>query len=88
MAAGPIRAVDRTRDHRGIDIEGRAQPALAWVLRDARVTSVLIGASSVDQLEDSLDALANLDFSADELDRIDQHTVEGGINLWKTSSTA
>ena len=63
-----------------------AQMALAWILRDQRITSVLIGASSVAQLEDSLGSLENLDFSQEELDTIDQHAVEGGINLWKTSS--
>ena len=62
--------------------------ALAWVLRDSRVTSVLIGASSVEQLDANLDALNTLDFSADELAAIDQHAVEAGINLWATSSDA
>jgi L-glyceraldehyde 3-phosphate reductase len=60
--------------------------ALAWALRDPRVTSVLVGASSVVQLDDSLGALANLDFTSDELDRIDQHAVDAGINLWARSS--
>ena len=60
--------------------------ALAWCLRDPRVTSVLIGASSVAQLEDNVAALDHLDFSADELAAIDQHAVEGGINLWQRSS--
>ncbi len=63
-----------------------AQMSLAWCLRDPRVTSVLIGASSVAQLEDSIGALDNLDFSADELAAIDKHAVEGGINLWQRSS--
>ena len=63
-----------------------AQLALAWALRDKRVTSVLIGASSVAQLEDSLGATARLDFTEDELAAIDQHAVDSGINLWKTSS--
>jgi L-glyceraldehyde 3-phosphate reductase len=52
------------------------------------VTSVLIGASSVAQLDDSLGALERLDFSAEELDRIDKHAVDSGINLWATSSEA
>ena len=56
-------------------------------LRDERVTSVLIGASSVAQLENSLGALGNLSFSTDELSRIDEHAVEAGINLWKRSSS-
>ena len=58
-----------------------AQMALAWVLRDERVTSVLIGASSVRQLDDSLGALDRLDFSADELTRIDALAAEGGIEV-------
>jgi len=65
-----------------------AQLALAWALRDPRVTSVLIGASSVGQLDDSLGALDNLTFGADELARIDEHAVEAGINLWATSGEA
>ena len=65
-----------------------AQLALAWALRDPRVTSVLIGASSVRQLEDSLAALDRLDFTADELSDIDVHAVEGGIDLWRKSSTS
>ncbi len=63
-----------------------AQMALAWALRDERVTSVLIGASSVAQLDDSLGALDNLSFTADELTAIDKHAVEAGVNLWATSS--
>ncbi len=63
-----------------------AQLALAWALRDPRVTSVLIGASSVEQLEANLAATQRLDFTADELAAIDRHAVESGINLWKTSS--
>lgn len=63
-----------------------AQMALAWALRDDRVTSVLIGASSVRQLENSLGSLENLTFSQSELDAIDAHAVEAGINLWKSSS--
>jgi L-glyceraldehyde 3-phosphate reductase len=65
-----------------------AQMAIAWALRDPRVTSALIGARSVQQLEDSLAALNNLGFSDDELDAIDQHAEEGGIDIWKRSSTA
>ena len=63
-----------------------AQMALAWALRDRRVTSVLIGASSVAQLDDNLGALDKLAFSPDELARIDQHAVDAGINLWAKSS--
>lgn len=65
-----------------------AQMAIAWVLRDPRVTSALIGASSVAQLEDSVAAVDRLEFTADELAAIDVHAVEGGINLWEAPSTA
>jgi L-glyceraldehyde 3-phosphate reductase len=63
-----------------------AQMAIAWTLRDPRVTSSLIGARTVEQLEDSLGALRGLAFSDDELAEIDRHAVEAGINLWKASS--
>ena len=63
-----------------------AQMALAWALRDERVTSVLIGASSVAQLDDSLAAARRTDFTGDELDQIDKHAVEAGINIWARSS--
>jgi L-glyceraldehyde 3-phosphate reductase len=62
--------------------------ATAWVLRDARVTSALIGASRASQITELVGALQNLRFSAQELDAIDQHAVEGGINLWQRSSSA
>ncbi|MDR1450260.1 MAG: L-glyceraldehyde 3-phosphate reductase [Propionibacteriaceae bacterium] len=69
-----------------------AQMAIAWVLRDPRVTSALVGASSVAQLEDSLGALQNLSFSDSELSQIDQLTkpadLEAGVNLWAKPSTA
>jgi L-glyceraldehyde 3-phosphate reductase len=58
------------------------------VLRDARVTSALIGASSARQLEDSLGAVENTSFDAEELEAIDKHAVEGGINLWAGPSNA
>jgi L-glyceraldehyde 3-phosphate reductase len=64
-----------------------AQMAVAWVLRDPRVTSALIGASSVDQLEANVAALENLDFSSDELAEIDKHATDSGINLWAGSSS-
>jgi len=60
-----------------------AQMAIAWTLRDPRVTSSLIGARTVDQLNNSLDALHNLTFTEDELKRIDQHATDTGIDLWK-----
>jgi L-glyceraldehyde 3-phosphate reductase len=63
-----------------------AQMALAWALRDPRVTSVLVGASSVRQLDANLDTLGRLDFTHDELEAIDKHAVDSGINLWATSS--
>jgi L-glyceraldehyde 3-phosphate reductase len=63
-----------------------AQMALAWTLRDPRMTSTLIGVSSVEQLEDSLGALGNLDFSDDELTEIDGYATESDINLWARSS--
>src|ERR1043165_1955849 len=63
-----------------------AQLALAWALRDQRVTSVLIGASSVKQLEENLAAVSNTSFSDDELTAIDGHAVEAGINIWAASS--
>jgi L-glyceraldehyde 3-phosphate reductase len=60
--------------------------AIAWVLRDKRVTSALIGARNVPQLDNSLDALHNLSFSSEELQRIDPHASDAGINLWRTVS--
>ena len=79
------RALDEVARRRG---QALAQMALAWTLRDQRVTSTLIGASSVTQLETNLAALDNLDFAADELAEIDRYATEGGIDLWATSSTA
>jgi L-glyceraldehyde 3-phosphate reductase len=60
-----------------------AQMAIAWVLRDSRVTSALIGARNVDQLNDSLDAVKNLSFTEAELAEIDKHAKEGELDLWK-----
>ena len=65
-----------------------AQLALAWTIRDPRVASALVGASSVEQLDDSLGALENLAFDQAELDEIDRFAVEGGVNLWARSSNA
>ena len=62
--------------------------AIAWALRDHRVTSVLIGASSVAQLEQNVTALDHLDFTDDELANIDRYAVESGIDLWRTPATA
>ncbi|WP_415122739.1 L-glyceraldehyde 3-phosphate reductase [Micropruina sp.] len=80
-----IRALNELAKGRG---QSLAQLALAWVLRDQRVTSALIGASSVHQLENSVGALANLSFTDAELAAIDAHAVEGGINLWAGPSRA
>jgi L-glyceraldehyde 3-phosphate reductase len=63
-----------------------AQMALAWTLRDPRVTSTLIGASSLDQLEENVGALDRLDFDADELAEIDRYATESEINIWSRSS--
>ena len=62
--------------------------ALAWTLRDSRVTSTLFGASSVAQLEANVGALDRLDFAPDELAEIDRHAVDSGINIWAASSEA
>lgn len=80
-----LRALDSLARSRG---QSLAQLALAWALRDERVTSVLVGASSVRQLEDNVAALDRLEFTADELAEIDTHAVEGGVDLWRTSSTS
>jgi L-glyceraldehyde 3-phosphate reductase len=78
-----IRALNDIADQRG---QSLAQMAVAWCLRDSRMTSVVVGASSVAQLDDTLAALGNLDFDAQELAQIDAHALEGGINLWQASS--
>jgi L-glyceraldehyde 3-phosphate reductase len=64
-----------------------AQMAIAWTLRDARVTSTLVGVSRVEQLDDNLAALEGLEFTPEELADIDEHAAEGGINLWAKSSS-
>jgi L-glyceraldehyde 3-phosphate reductase len=79
-----VRALNGIAEDRG---QSLAQMAIAWVLRDRRVTSALIGARNVEQLEDSLAALKRLDFSEEELARIDVHAQEGGIDLWRPSSS-
>ena len=80
-----IRALNDIALQRG---QSLAQMAIAWALRDTRVTSVLIGASSVAQLEQNVAALDHLDFTADELATIDRHAVDAGIDLWRTAATA
>jgi L-glyceraldehyde 3-phosphate reductase len=79
-----IRALNDIAQRRG---QSLAQLALAWTLRDARVTSTLIGASSVQQLEANVAALGRPRISAEDLAEIDRHATEGGINLWAASST-
>ncbi len=78
-----VRALDAIARSRG---QSLAQMAIAWVLRDPRVTSALVGVRSVEQLDENLDALDKLDFSADELAEIDRHASDAGINLWSRSS--
>ncbi|MBM7787174.1 L-glyceraldehyde 3-phosphate reductase [Tenggerimyces flavus] len=78
-----IRALNGIAERRGQTL---AQLALSWALRDSRVTSVLIGASSVEQLQDNVAALDGPAFTDSELEEIDQHAVEAGINIWKKSS--
>jgi L-glyceraldehyde 3-phosphate reductase len=78
-----VRALNDVAAGRG---QSLAQLALAWTLRDARMTSTLIGASSVAQLEDSLRALDKLDLSADELEEIDRYATDADINIWVRSS--
>jgi L-glyceraldehyde 3-phosphate reductase len=80
---GKVRALAALAAGRG---QSLAQMAVAWVLRDPRVTSALIGVSSLVQLKDNLAALDRLDFSADELTEIDRLGTESGINIWAASS--
>jgi L-glyceraldehyde 3-phosphate reductase len=78
-----IRALNDMASRRGQTL---AQMALAWTLRDPRVTSTLVGVSSVEQLEANVAAVEHLDFSAEELDEVDAHATDSGINLWARSS--
>jgi L-glyceraldehyde 3-phosphate reductase len=78
-----VRALNEIAQRRGQKL---AQMALAWTLRDPRVTSTLVGASSVAQLEDNIGTLARLDFDAGELAEIDRYATESDINLWASSS--
>jgi L-glyceraldehyde 3-phosphate reductase len=82
-ALSHITALNEIASGRG---QSLAQLALSWALRDERVTSVLIGASSVKQLEDNLASTQNLAFTDAELEAIDEHAIDGGINLWAESS--
>jgi L-glyceraldehyde 3-phosphate reductase len=78
-----VRHLDAIAKRRG---QSLAQMALAWVLRDKRVTSALIGASRPDQVADSVKALDGLAFTADELKEIDRYAVDGGVNIWAKSA--
>ena len=78
-----VRQLDAIAKRRGQTL---AQMALAWALRDKRVTSALIGASSPEQVADSVKALDNLSFGLDELKEIDRYAVEGGVNIWRQSA--
>ena len=80
-----VRALHELAGRRG---QSLAQMAVAWTLRDPRVTSALLGASSVAQLEANVAALDHLDFAGDELAEIDRHATEADINLWEESSRA
>jgi len=78
-----VRALNDLAKERGQTL---AQMAIAWVLRDPRVTTALIGARTIQQLEDSLAAVRNLHFSAEELELIDRFATDAGINIWQRSS--
>ncbi len=80
---GKVRALNAIAADRG---QSLAQMALAWCLRDPRVTSVLIGASSVAQVRENVAALDGLEFAEDELAAIDRHATDAGINIWARSS--
>ena len=78
-----VRALNEIASRRGQTL---AQMAISWILRDDRVTSALVGASSVAQLEENLAAAAGPAFTDEELAAIDRDAVEAGINIWATSS--
>jgi L-glyceraldehyde 3-phosphate reductase len=78
-----VRGLNEIAQQRG---QSLAQMAIAWVLRDPRITSALLGASSVEQLEQNVAALDRLDFDPGELEEVDRFAVESGINIWATSS--
>jgi L-glyceraldehyde 3-phosphate reductase len=79
-----VRKLNAIAERRG---QSLAQMALAWVLRNGRVTSALIGASRAEQVRENVGALKNLEFSAEDLAEIDRYATEGGINLWEKPST-
>lgn len=78
-----LRLLNEMAQRRG---QSMAQMALSWLLKDERVTSVLIGASRLEQVEENVQAINNLTFSAEELAQIDQHIADGELNLWQASS--
>jgi L-glyceraldehyde 3-phosphate reductase len=80
-----IRALDEIAARRG---QSLAQMALAWTLRDPRMTSTVVGASRVEQLEENVRALERLDFTPEELEEIDRYATESDINIWARSSSA
>jgi L-glyceraldehyde 3-phosphate reductase len=82
---GRVRSLNEIARRRGQTL---AQMAVAWTLRQPQVTSALIGASSVRQLEDNVAALQNLDFSPEELTEIDRYAIDSGIDLWRGAATA
>ena len=79
-----VRKLNGIAERRG---QSLAQMALAWVLRNGRVTSALIGASRAEQVRENVGELKNLEFSAEEIAEIDRYATEGGINLWEKPST-
>jgi L-glyceraldehyde 3-phosphate reductase len=79
-----VRALNEIAKGRG---QSLAQMAYAWVLRDPRVTTTLIGASTPEQVRENVAVATRLDFTPDELAEIDRHAVEGGVNLWEKPST-
>ena len=81
---GRLRALNDIAARRGQTL---AQMALAWALRDPRVTSLVIGASRTEQLEQNVAALENLDFSDEELAEIDKYATDGGVDLWREART-
>jgi L-glyceraldehyde 3-phosphate reductase len=80
---GRLRALNEIAKRRG---QSLAQMAIAWILRDKRVTSALIGASRPEQIDENVGALSRLDFTSQELQEIDRHAVDSNINLWAASS--
>jgi L-glyceraldehyde 3-phosphate reductase len=77
-----VRKLNEIATRRG---QSLPQMAIAWVLRDKRVTSALIGARTVEQLDNSLDSLNKLEFAAEELAEIEQHAIDVGIDLWRAA---